>query len=159
MSENHNANIFWAYWCSEKKKLKFSHDENMRIKMTNCPEVKMTSYSSSELYFIRNNLDLVAANVDGKSFEYISASVHNLDSIDSISGFKSKLFVWSGVEKAVSILAKQQREWVKIRDVSWLAKCEIFNITLDNEICRLMPVLKSGNEFNAEDYPVYAFKI
>ena len=61
--------------------------------MSDCAEVRMSSYKGSFLSLILSSLNLVVAQFDGRNLEIIPKSVHNVGSIDSVSGMFSVLIL------------------------------------------------------------------
>ena len=150
---------WWSFWSAEANELKFSHQAEMSVKLPSCPKVRMSSCGPRTLYFITSNLNIVIADVDENTLETIPASLHNLSSIDSVSGQSVRLIVWCADAKTVALIKQQKdSQWIKLGNISWLNQTEIFGVVLDGLTYRFMPVLKELSEADTEEYPVYAFR-
>ncbi|XP_075262239.1 uncharacterized protein LOC142353895 [Convolutriloba macropyga] len=150
----------WSYWSPCDRTVRFTHDKGFVVRMLTRPHVKMGSYNPSCIYFIADNLNISIADVDRKSLQFIPSSVHKLESIDSVSGGNSKVFLWCDVRKMVKIFSFDEGKLITKRNVMWWSKqWEIFTIDLyDGSKCFLMPVLKNYEGSNNDEYPVYACK-
>ena len=127
--------------------------------MLSRPHVKMSSYSPSCIFFISDSLDVIMTDVDSKAVASIPSSVHNLESIDSLSGGKSSVLLWCPLSKLVKIFRFHAGHIISEQIVLWKVNWEIFTIDYaDGWSCNLMPVLKSSEGSNSDEYPVYACK-
>ena len=152
----------WSYWDEERKKIKFTHDDQFEIKCEKKPFIKMNSTKKGQLCFVDVHQVIITVSPWEKTFETIQPTLHKVESIDCISeiSWLDGLFVWSASTKSATFLLKVRNQYQLSQIISWRNQPEIFEmkIKLSNGECRLrlFPSIKPEDDLNEEEHGVFA---
>ena len=152
----------WSYWDEERKKIKFTLDDQFEIECEKKPFIKMNSISLGPLCFVDVHRVIIRVSPWNRSFETIQPTLHKVESIDCISPSYSLncLFVWSASTKSATFLHKSKNQYQLSQIISWRNQPEIFEmkIKLPNgeRSIRLFPSIKPEDDLNEEEHGVFA---
>ena len=161
-SISETATYHWSYWDEERKKIKFTHDDQFEIECEKKPFIKMSSTFSGRLCFLDVHRVIIRVSPWKRTFETIQPTLHKVESIDCIfeSNWLNGLFVWSASTKSATFLLKVENQYQLSQIISWRNQPEIFEGKLKlvyGEISfRLFPSIKPEDDLNEEEHGVFA---
>ena len=157
--------VEWSYWDDERKKIKFTHEDQCEIECEQKPFIRMSCSDPGVLCFVDANLVIItiATFVEkDKQKQEIQPRRHLLQSIDCISSNPTEMFVWSVSAKTVNFLQKDGDGagiFHLMQTISWPNKPEILEVNLKSLFfsetsCRILPSMKHEDSLE-EKYDLF----
>ena len=146
--------LLWAYYDTERKLIKFSHNTLFEIPCDTKPVAKSNVASNICFFFNSKAKDLIYVDTIAQKYEYIPYFVHRVDEADCVSNpyNDQEIMIWEKKTKRLVILRKPHMRWNfskwKVSEtVTWIEDLSFFRGVVHSDLKFLPAIICSeGND-------------